>query len=117
MVKDNPNRKLSAAELYERQDDLAKAMNLFKSIHGRLETITPMIEAAISDASRLQQMCEKNAVLRAAMVSRRLSVQMVTHDIMSVRVKAVSISKHIGKTMQSRAPELEESILDPELLR
>ena len=117
MATDIPNRKLSAAESHARQDDLDQAIKLFKSIHDRLETVTPIIESIILDAGRFRQMVERNSVLRAAMVSRRLSIRIVTQDMIGVRTKISSISKFVGKTLHAKASELEETVLDPELLR
>jgi hypothetical protein len=110
-------RDLSEAELRDRQDDLEKALKLYKSVSSRLAEASPILELALADADRLRQMCEKNPVLRAAMVSRRLSVQTVIQDVRSVNFKATTVTKSVGKTLQAKRSELEEAVKDPELLR
>jgi hypothetical protein len=110
-------RTLSDVEIHERTDDLEKALNLFGSVASRLDNISPIIEAILEDADRLHKMCERNPVLRAAMVSRRLSIQPLIRDIRGTKLKVSTISKFVGKTRQSKRNELEEVIRDPELLR
>lgn len=115
--KNDPHRGLSEVELQERQVDLEKALNLFGSVARSLNKAAPLVEAALEEAEQLRQMCERNPVLRAAMVSRRLSVQMLIQDIRNAKFKVSTISKSVGKLQQSRVGELEQAVRDPELLR
>jgi hypothetical protein len=112
-----PNRSVSRAELRDRQDDLEEALKLFTAVSNRLTEAEPLLSAAVADSERLRHMCDNNPALRAAMTSRRLSIQSVTQDIRGVNFKTSSVSKNIKRIIQSRKSELEDVIQDPELLR
>lgn len=116
-VSNRPSRGLSDVELRDRQDDLEKALKLFGSVSNRLSEATPILEAALVDADHFRRMCEKNPALRAAMVSRRLAIKAIIQDIRNVSSKTSSVTKSVGKSLQTKRNELEEAIRDPELLR
>ena len=110
------NNSLSNDEKSERQDDLEKVIRLLKSITKRLDEASSMTNSALSDADKLFDMCNRNQVLRAAMISRRLSLQKIMKDIKGTSSIISLTVKFIWKNIDRR-DDLEKIIQDPDLLR
>jgi hypothetical protein len=115
--KEERDRKLHERELQERQDDLETALKLYGSVSNALSEALPILDKARADTEQLRQLCVKNPVLRAAMVSRRLAVPAVGTDLRDLHFKLSIIARSIERASLSRRSELEEVIRDPGLLR
>lgn len=110
------NNSLSDSERLERQDDLEKAIGLFNSIAKHLNEASVVTSMALHDADKLFGMCNNNLVLRAAMVSRRLSLQKIMKDIKGINTVTLLTVKLIGRNADGK-DELERIVQDPDLLR
>ena len=117
-IEDSPrDRRILDQEMKSREDELESALKLYSSISEKILQSNVMVGQAIFSLEKLQNSCKKSPVLRAAMVSRRLSVQNFERDIKLIYSKSRTAAESINKLGSSRKEELEQIIKDPELLR
>lgn len=116
-LSNNPERSLSESELRSRQEDLEQVIKLFGSVSDGLSKATVYLESAMKDAVQLRRICDSNPALRASMVSRRLAVPSIVHDVKVINLKTSTMIKSMSRSLRTKKDELDIIIQDPELLR